>query len=57
MLLTKNLGESIKSDKGYTYSGYKSWKAGAIVKLIGLDETSFKDNPYYPYYLVHWKNK
>ena len=54
----KNLGESYnshKTEKGYTFSGYWSWEAGAIVKIMGLDDSSFKDNSYYPYDLVNWK--
>lgn len=40
-------------DKGY--SGYWAWEVGAVVKKMQLDDSSFKDNPYYPYDLVHWK--
>lgn len=39
-------------DKGY--SGYWAWEVAAIVKIMGLDDTSFKNNPYYPYDMVHW---
>ncbi|MCL1933400.1 MAG: DUF1911 domain-containing protein [Candidatus Azobacteroides sp.] len=38
------------------YSGYWAWEVAAVVKLIGLDDSSFKDNQYYPYDLVHWNN-
>jgi len=38
-----------------TYFGYWSFESGAIVKIMGLDDSSFKDNEYYPYDLVHWK--
>jgi hypothetical protein len=40
--------------RGYGYSGYWAWEVGAVVKLMQLDDSSFKDNPYYPYDLVHW---
>ena len=40
-------------DKGY--SGYWAWEVGAVVKKMGLDDSSFKDNPYYPYDIVHWR--
>lgn len=40
--------------KDLVYKGYWSWEAGAITKIMQLDDSSFKDNPYYPYDLVHW---
>ena len=39
----------------YTYCGYWSFEAGAIVKLLGIDDTILKDMKYYPYDLVHYK--
>jgi hypothetical protein len=33
-------------DRGY--SGYWAWDVAAVVKIMGLDDSSFKDNPYYP---------
>lgn len=33
---------------GYAYYGYWSWETAAIVKIMGLDDSSFKDCPYYP---------
>jgi hypothetical protein len=39
-------------EKGY--SGYWAWEAAAVVQLLDLDDTSFKDNPFYPYDAVHW---
>jgi hypothetical protein len=41
--------------KELAYTGYWCWEAGAISKIMGLDDTSYKDSPYYPYDLVHWK--
>jgi hypothetical protein len=35
-----------------TYSGYWCFVAAAIVKIKGLDDSSFRDNPYYPKDLV-----
>jgi len=35
-------------------SGMWSWEAAAIVKVMNLDDSSFKDNQYYPYDLAHW---
>ncbi|TWP23052.1 DUF1911 domain-containing protein [Apibacter muscae] len=39
------------------YSGYWAWEVAAVVKVKGLDDTGFKDNPYYPYDMVHWEDK
>lgn len=41
--------------RDWGYSGYWAWEAGAVVKRKGLDDNGFKDNPYYPYDMVHWK--
>ena len=41
----------------YTYCGYWSFEAGAIVKLLGIDDTILKDMKYYPYDLVHYKEE
>lgn len=52
-----NLDEAFNSHKkeqGYIYSGYWSWETAAIAKLKELDDSSFKDNPYYPYEMVHF---
>ena len=37
------------------YSGYWAWEVAAVVKAIGLDDSSFKENPFYPYDMVHWR--
>ena len=37
------------------YYGYWSFEAGAIAKILNLDDTSLKNVPYYPYDLVHYK--
>ena len=36
-----------------TYSGYWSFESAAVVKIMGLDDSGFIDNPYYPKDLVH----
>ena len=41
------------SHKTELYYGYWSFEAGAIAKLLGLDDTSLRDQKYYPYDLVH----
>lgn len=47
-----NLYNSHKS-KANIYCGYWSFEAAAIAKIMGLDDTSFIDNQYYPKELVH----
>lgn len=37
------------------YYGYWSFEAGAIAKILKIDDSSLKDVPYYPYDLVHYK--
>jgi len=37
------------------YSGYWAWEVGAVVKKMNLDDSSFKDHPFYPYDMVHWQ--
>ncbi|KZE38933.1 hypothetical protein AV656_08520 [Bhargavaea cecembensis] len=39
----------------YVYRGYWSFESGAIVKILGLDDSILKDVPYYPYDMVHYK--
>lgn len=46
--------ESHKS-KQNIYYGYWSFEAGAIAKILNIDDSSLKDTPYYPYDLVHYK--
>jgi hypothetical protein len=36
------------------YFGYWAWEAATIVKIKGLDDSSLKDQKYYPYDAVHW---
>lgn len=38
------------------YSGYWSYDSGAVAKILGLDGSSLKNVPYYPYDMVHYKN-
>ncbi|MDO4729449.1 MAG: DUF1911 domain-containing protein [Bacteroidota bacterium] len=37
------------------YFGYWSFESGALVKILGLDDTLLKDQKYYPYDMVHWQ--
>lgn len=41
--------------RSYGYSGYWAWEVAALVKVMGLDDRSFKNHQYYPYDMVHWK--
>ncbi|WP_239352099.1 PoNe immunity protein domain-containing protein [Snodgrassella communis] len=41
--------------KADTFFGYWSFESGALAKILGLDDTALKDQPYYPYDMVHWK--
>ena len=38
-----------------TYNGYLCFEAGAIAKILGIDDEELKDNQYYPYDMVHFK--
>lgn len=38
------------------HTGYWSWEAGAIAKILDLDDSSLKDQQYYPYDMVHFKD-
>lgn len=43
-------------DDDIIYPGYWSFESGAIVKILGLDDSCLKDVLYYPYDMVHYKN-
>lgn len=36
------------------YSGYWAWEVAAVAKIMQIDDLNLKDNPYYPYDMVHW---
>lgn len=36
--------------------GYWSFESGALVKILGLNDSILKDQQYYPYDMVHWKD-
>ena len=53
----KNMGwYDIHKAKEKLYYGYWSFEAGAIAKILNLDDSNLKDMPYYPYDLVHYKS-
>ncbi len=37
------------------HDGYWSFESGALVKILGLDDSDWQDLPYYPYDMVHYK--
>lgn len=39
------------------YYGYWSFEAGAIAKILKIDDSELKDMKYYPYDLVHYKEE
>ena len=38
------------------YRGYWAWEVAAVAKIMNIDDSDLKDNPYYPYDMVHWEN-
>ena len=38
------------------YRGYWAWEVAAVAKIINIDDSDLKDNPYYPYDMVHWED-
>jgi Domain of unknown function (DUF1911) len=46
-------GHAIIDRGGLAYSGYWCFEAAAVVKLLDIDDSSFRDNEYYPADLLH----
>lgn len=46
-----------KFENGRNFYGYWCWEAGALVKIKGLDDGILRNNQFYPYDFVHWKDK
>ncbi|WP_282917785.1 PoNe immunity protein domain-containing protein [Porphyromonas macacae] len=42
--------------KTNTFFGYWSFESGALVKILGLDDSLLKSQQYYPYDMVHWQD-
>lgn len=38
------------------YYGYWSFEAGAVAKILQLDDKDLRNVPYYPYDMVHYKD-
>lgn len=51
---SENLQTSYDSHKTEFYSGYWAWELGALVKITGFDDSSFKSHRFYPSDMVHW---
>jgi hypothetical protein len=48
----------VRKSRGKSYHcGYWSFESGAIVKILGLEDTIIKDLNYYPYDMVHYKKE
>ncbi|MFR3583138.1 MAG: PoNe immunity protein domain-containing protein [Coprococcus sp.] len=43
-----------ETSKQNTYYGYWIYEAGAICKILRLDDEELKEQQYYPYDLVHF---
>lgn len=41
--------------KTSSYRGYWAWEVAAVAKILQIDDSDLKDNPYYPYDMVHWE--
>lgn len=52
----KSLETKTHESKWNIHTGYWCWEAGALVKILGLDHSGLKDQQYYPYDMVHWKD-
>ena len=40
----------------YCYRGYWAWEVAAVAKIMHIDDSDLRDNPFYPYDMVHWKD-
>ena len=38
----------------YCYRGYWAWEVAAVAKIMHIDDSDLRDNPFYPYDMVHW---
>ena len=54
--LNKEMSWYDSHKRQWGYSGYWCWEVAAVVKIMGLDDTNFKDHPHYPYDMVHWQD-
>jgi len=43
-------------NKNDVFFGYWSFESAAFVKILGLDDSTLKEQQYYPYDFVHWKS-
>ncbi len=52
----RGLETKTHESKHNIHTGYWCWEAGAIAKILDLDDSGLKDQPYYPYDMVHWND-
>ncbi|WP_282917789.1 PoNe immunity protein domain-containing protein [Porphyromonas macacae] len=45
-----------EKSKDFPHDGYWSFESGALVKILGLDDSLLKSQQYYPYDMVHWQD-
>ena len=53
--LNKNTAWYNSHLKKNCYRGYWAWEVAAVAKIMNIDDSDLKDNPYYPYDMVHWE--
>ncbi|MDB4292823.1 PoNi-like cognate immunity protein [Maribacter sp.] len=51
----KSLDTKTHESKWNIHTGYWCWEAGALAKILELDDSSLENQQYYPYDMVHWK--
>lgn len=47
-------GKDTHKSEWNIHTGYWSFESGAIAKILGLDDSSLKEQQYYPYDMVHF---
>jgi len=55
-ILNKNAPWYNSHLKKNCYRGYWAWEVAAVAKIMHIDDSDLRDNPYYPYDMVHWKD-
>ncbi|MDR4190445.1 hypothetical protein COL87_26390 [Bacillus pseudomycoides] len=55
--MTESHNTSIVNIRSQIFSGYWSFESGAIAKILNLDDSTLRDTPYYPYDMVHYREK
>jgi hypothetical protein len=55
--LTNNTLHKELDVKNPTYKGFWAWEIAFVVKVFRIDDSSFKDNEFYPDDVVHYKDE